>query len=86
MLLGCASNPPPPTSSAVSPPQEITKLLTTDEQLAELERAVADTASVPRLGKSDVLSIAVYNEPDLSVQGIPVRPDSKISVTIQHIL
>ena len=40
---------------------------------------VVETASAPRLGKSDVLSISVYDEQDLSVRGIPVRPDGKIS-------
>jgi len=54
-------------------------MMTTEEQLAELRRVVVETASAPRLGKSDVLSISVYDEQDLSVRGIPVRPDGKIS-------
>jgi len=54
-------------------------MMTTEEQLVELRRVVVETASAPRLGKSDVLSISVYDEQDLSVRGIPVRPDGKIS-------
>lgn len=88
LLFGCATDKPPaPTASAapftpaVSRPArpEGTKLMTTTEQLAALQRAVAETASAPRLGKSDVLSITVYDEADLSIDAIPVRPDGKIS-------
>ena len=81
VLSGCASNPPsPPAATPLAPePPETARLMTTEEQLAALREAVADTTTVPRLGKSDVLSISVYDEPDLSVQGIPVRPDGKIS-------
>jgi len=82
LLLGCASNPPPPPPpSATAPPQQqqMPRMMTTEEQLAELRRVVVETASAPRLGKSDVLSISVYDEQDLSVRGIPVRPDGKIS-------
>ena len=81
LLLGCASNPPPPPPpSATAPPQQqMPRMMTTEEQLAELRRVVVETASAPRLGKSDVLSISVYDEQDLGVRGIPVRPDGKIS-------
>jgi polysaccharide export outer membrane protein len=53
--------------------------MSTDEQLTALGRAVAETSAVPRIGKSDVLNISVYDEPDLSVAEIPVRPDGRIS-------
>ena len=82
LLFGCASNPPPLAVAPSAPPEEASetaRLMTTEEQLAALQKAVSDTAAAPRLGKSDVLSISVYDEPDLSVQGIPVRPDGRIS-------
>ena len=81
LLLGCVSNPPTPSppSSAAPSQQQMPRIMTTEEQLAELQRVVAETANEPRLGKSDVLSISVYDEPDLGVRGIPVRPDGKIS-------
>jgi polysaccharide export outer membrane protein len=52
---------------------------TPEEQLAELRRIVAQTAAEPRLGKGDVLNISVYDEPDLTISGVPIRPDGKIS-------
>jgi protein involved in polysaccharide export with SLBB domain len=52
---------------------------TPEEQLADLQRLVAATAAIPRLGKGDVLSISVYDEPDLTISELPVRPDGKIS-------
>ena len=86
MLLGCTSQQPVPTGAppVVAPrpapaAPEAARLMTTEEQLAALRTAVAQTAAVPSIGKSDVLNISVYDEPDLSVAGIPVRPDGKIS-------
>jgi protein involved in polysaccharide export with SLBB domain len=63
-------------------PEPVTQLdlrQTPEEQLAELQRLVAETASEPRLGKGDILSISVYDEPDLTIAEVPIRPDGKIS-------
>lgn len=83
LFSGCVSNSPIPSVATLEtvpePPPEAARLLTTDEQLAALQEVIADTTSVPSLGKSDVLSISVYDEPDLSLQGIPIRPDGNIS-------
>ena len=62
-----------------TPPQRITQRLSLEEQLAELNRVVLETRTVPALGKGDVLNISVYDEPDLSVMSVPVRPDGMIS-------
>lgn len=62
-----------------APPQQLTRRLTTEEQLAELRRAVAELEAQPTLGKGDVLSISVYDEPDLGVDSVPIRPDGLIS-------
>lgn len=34
------------------------------------------------IGPSDVLSIRVWHEPDLSAQSLPVRPDGKVSMAL----
>ncbi len=92
-LGGCAIGPapgplpkdlaePPPIQrpeDLKEPPQRLDRQLTVEEQLAELRRIEAETSAVPKLGKGDVLSISVYDEPDLSVADIPIRPDGMIS-------
>ena len=62
-----------------TPPQQVTRRLTTEEKLSQLRQLVAETRLQPTLGKGDVLSISVYDEPDLGVSGIPIRPDGRIS-------
>jgi len=61
------------------PAAQIDLRQTPEQQLAELQRVVAQTAAEPRLGKGDVLSISVYDEPDLTISEVPIRPDGKIS-------
>jgi protein involved in polysaccharide export with SLBB domain len=88
LLTGCASElpgPPPSTQPPLAatpipePAAQIDMRQTPDEQLAELQRIIAETAAEPRLGKGDVLSISVYDEPDLTISEVPIRPDGKIS-------
>lgn len=52
---------------------------TKDELLQELEIVKQVPVEEFRLGNGDVLSISVYGEQDLSVEGLPVRTDGKIS-------
>ena len=68
-----------PTPAPPPPPAQIDKHRSVDQQLADLRRLIAETAAVPRLGKGDVLSISVYDEPELTISGVPIRPDGKIS-------
>lgn len=42
--------------------------------------AAADASYL--IGPADILSVRVWHEPDLSVQGLPVRPDGKISLAL----
>lgn len=43
----------------------------------------ASTAALPyRIGPADTLSVFVYGAPDLSVHGIPVRPDGRIAIPL----
>ena len=88
LLGGCASAPPAPPSSdqpplaAAAPALPATQIdlrQTPAEQLAELERVISETTIEPRLGKGDVLSISVYDEPDLTISEVPIRPDGRIS-------
>lgn len=85
VLTGCAGDPAAPRSDAAPtaamqpPPIQIDKRKSVEEQLADLQRVVAETKTVPRLGKGDVLSISVYDEPELTITGVPVRPDGKVS-------
>jgi polysaccharide export outer membrane protein len=91
LLAGCAAvrpaiplsdldHPPLVRPEALkTPPAQVTRRLTTEEQLAELHRAVAETQTRPTLGKGDVLSVSVYDEPDLSIASVPIRPDGMIS-------
>jgi polysaccharide export outer membrane protein len=92
LIAGCAPMPPagPPPGldqppplmrpeSLKTPPQQVTRRLTTDEQLAELRRAIAELDVEPTLGKGDALSISVYDEPDLGIASVPIRPDGRIS-------
>jgi polysaccharide export outer membrane protein len=70
---------PPPAAPLPAPAREVATRKTTEQQLAELQQMVAALVITPTLGKSDVLNISVYDEPDLSIEGIPVRPDGMIS-------
>jgi len=84
LAAGCANEPKAPgpaapAAAALAAPAQIDQRQSTEEQLAELNRVVAETRVVPRLGKGDILSISVYDEPELSITGVPVRPDGKIS-------
>lgn len=74
-----SDNPPPMLVAKPPPPQEISQRKTSEQQLAELTQMVAALGSKPRLGKGDMLKISVYDEPDLTLDDIPVRPDGHIS-------
>jgi polysaccharide export outer membrane protein len=52
---------------------------TVDEQLEELHQILAANPMGFALGNGDVLSIVVYDEPDLSLEAVPIRPDGRIS-------
>lgn len=91
LIAGCVSAPaplppagaePPPLvrpEELKTPPQRSTQRMSAEEQLGELGRIVAETRSLPTLGKGDVLSISVYDEPELGIAAVPIRPDGMIS-------
>jgi len=84
LLAACTSTRPGPHQAPLdgpAPAAETIKLpeQTAEEQVAELERLEIEANYVPALGRGDVLDIAVYDEPDLTISGIPIRTDGKIS-------
>ena len=89
LLGGCVTMPSAETASADEPPmlvaakppppQVISQRKTSEQQLAELNQMIAALSVQPRLGKGDILNITVYDEPDLTMENVPVRPDGKIS-------
>ena len=95
LLGGCATTPPLPADSDLLPPdppatlengsdagggpEAINRQKTVEEQLADLEQSLADNTASFKLGKGDVLSISVYDEPDLTLDSVPVRPDGKLA-------
>ena len=49
------------------------------QQLAELERIQQESTRTLTLGRGDVITISVYDEADLTISGIPIRPDGRIT-------
>ncbi len=84
-VVGCTAQPIAPGttegSAQSAPPSPVTidQRKTPDEQAADLQRLATETKVVPLLGRGDILNISVYDEPELSIAGVPVRPDGKIS-------
>jgi polysaccharide export outer membrane protein len=95
LLVGCAgpgeggAPPAAPTPPAVLPSEsdpslpDETEIVSTpktiDEQLEELQRVTSSAEPPLTLGKGDVLSVSVYDEPDLTRDALTVRPDGKIA-------
>jgi polysaccharide export outer membrane protein len=85
LLVGaCTTTKPGPHQTPLegpAPTAEFIELpdLTVEEQLAELERLDEEFKYTPTLGRGDVLNIAVYDEPDLTIGDIPIRTDGKIA-------
>jgi len=95
LLAGCAGTPnlpdgsnllppnPPATleqnRSAGNAPEPVNQKKTVEQQLAELQQMLAANEASFHLGKGDVLSISVYDEPDLTLDSVPVRPDGMIA-------
>jgi polysaccharide export outer membrane protein len=55
---------------------------TVEQQLDELARLQAQPAGPFTLGAGDQLAVAVYQEPDLSVERVVVRPDGYVSLPL----
>ncbi|MCB1734801.1 MAG: polysaccharide biosynthesis/export family protein [Gammaproteobacteria bacterium] len=86
MLGACTSEEvrrPPPKEHESNPPgsalPDARKMMSPEDRLASMAELRKATHIDFTLGKGDVLSVSVYNEPDLSVNGVPIRPDGKFS-------
>jgi polysaccharide export outer membrane protein len=91
LLSGCATTPPSAVDNSLLPPNPPPSTTndgdtgpsgqqkTVEEQLAELEEVLASSTASFSLGKGDILSISVYDEPDLTLESVPVRPDGMIA-------
>lgn len=95
LLSGCAAIPPAVVDNSLLPPDPPPTLAndadngnglgpggqqkTVEEQLAELDQVLASSQASFSLGKGDVLSISVYDEPDLTLDTVPVRPDGMVA-------
>ena len=65
---------PESNAAKINPPS-----MTPDEQIAKLQTIAASDEFIPTLGRGDLLNVSVYDEPDLTINAIPVRPDGRIS-------
>jgi len=65
---------PESNAAKINPPS-----MTPDEQIAKLQTIAASDKFIPTLGRGDLLNVSVYDEPDLTINAIPVRPDGRIS-------
>lgn len=84
LLTGCFGekvNRPPPPETQIEPTEPVVTQIKMDdkERFAALDKLRGEKSQKFVLGKGDVLSISVYNEPDLDVKALPVRPDGMIS-------
>lgn len=82
VLVACATKPnrpePVPARQLVVPKLETVGMSET-ERLAEITRIRSEPVESYKLGKGDILHVSVYDEPDLTLDGVPVRPDGMIS-------
>lgn len=83
MLAACATTSDiqkvPAQDSVTQAAEVISLAASTEEQLEKLKKITSDKAVTPKLGRGDVLNVSVYDEPELNINGIPIRPDGRIS-------
>lgn len=81
-LLAQAATAATPTAADGDGAVVVQQQRSTDEQIAELSRIVAEAPAEYQIGSADVLSVVVFREPDLSVERAIVRPDGFISLPL----
>jgi len=84
LLNACSTTTPGPHQTPLTGPAPVEKQVVIPEmddesRFAELERLENEGYLPPTLGRGDVLDISVYDEPDLTIEEIPIRPDGRIS-------
>jgi len=84
LLNACSTTTPGPHQTPLTGPAPVEKQVVIPEmddesRFAELARLENEGYLPPTLGRGDVLDISVYDEPDLTIEEIPIRPDGRIS-------
>ena len=84
LLNACSTTTPGSHQAPLTGPAPVEKQVVIPEmdeesRFAELERLENEGYLPPTLGRGDVLDISVYDEPDLTIEEIPIRPDGRIS-------
>lgn len=84
LLTACSGGDvhrPPVPETKLKPTEPVVNQISMsdEERYAALEKLRGERSQKFVLGKGDVLSISVYNEPDLNIKALPVRPDGMIS-------
>ena len=82
LITGCASEPRLPefvSPVSIAQPEPVLVGLDEEERFSQLEAIRNEPVKEFRLGKGDVLRVSVYDESDLTLDAIPVRPDGRIS-------
>ena len=82
LVASCSSQPQRPSyvkPTMMPKPSIVSAGMSVEERLAVIDRLKAEPVPTFKMGYGDVLHISVYDEPDLTVDGIPVRPDGMIS-------
>lgn len=78
--LGKHQIPVDPPASVEGQSAELSRpAMSAGEQVAALREMAASDTFMPTLGRGDILNVSVYDEPDLTINGIPVRPDGYVS-------
>ena len=83
MLASCASEsvhrPAYVAPKQLPQPALVSAGMSEAERIALLDEIRNEPTEEFRLGQGDVLFVSVYDEADLTIDGIPVRPDGRIS-------
>ena len=84
LLNACSTTTPGPHQTPLTGPAPVEKQVVIpqmddESRFAELARLENEGYLPPTLGRGDVLDISVYDEPDLTIEEIPIRPDGRIS-------
>jgi protein involved in polysaccharide export with SLBB domain len=87
--LASAADLPPPAEAmqseqqaAAESAQVVLQQQTVEQQIEELARLTSTPPAPFAIGRGDMLAVVVYQEPDLSVEHVTVRPDGFISLPL----
>jgi len=89
LISACSAHPgheirktPAPSPTSAADDAAGMPLMTVEEQLNLLAKSVSEEGKPALLGKSDVIALNVYGEPDLSFSRLTIRPDGYVSIPL----